>query len=139
MEITFKLKGLQSLTKDIEGMKKKAKNEIYNSMVRGLEFFQSDIIENQMSHPAGLGKSTYEKGLRVQTGNLRRSWKIVKYRNLDIAWLVTRSTYAKIHQDGGKKRPIPKRLFVLEDFETKGRKFITNEIKETIDSMRGKI
>jgi phage gpG-like protein len=139
LKITVKT-NFKKVFDDLKKKDQQAMLLVEQGMVRGMELFSSRIIMKQM---------TGRPGLNVQTGNLRRSWVVRKTRTKDdiAVSLGTQTKYARIHQYGGIiKNPgtnngfgrgikipaydirMPKRLFVLEDFQKTGLGIISKQI-----------
>ena len=141
-----------NVKKIIASLNKKEKLSLVaggKGIVKGMNFFQSKIIKEQMSGRIG------KKGLNVQTGALRRSWFIKSREMADnfISTLATSSVYAISHEKGLTIRPktakalyfkigdkqiiakqvkIPKRLNIIADFRKSGIRIISNEVIKEI-------
>lgn len=119
----------------IRTKKKEAAKSLRDGIVEGMRLFEGQIIKKQM---------TGRPGLKRRTGNLARSWFIKEKKGLRTYAIAlgTRTVYARIHQFGGiirakrekfltfkigkkqwvkkKEVKIPKRLWILEEFERVG-------------------
>lgn len=124
----------------LKAKKKWALEAGMNGMERGMRLYSAHIQKTQMSG---------RPGLNVQTGNLRRSWHVKRLPSMGVR-LATSAIYARIHQYGGvirarskpflvfhipgvgwrrkKEVRIPKRLNVVEELHTVGRKFIVQQM-----------
>jgi phage gpG-like protein len=118
----------------------KIRDALSDGLMSGMRLFESHIVKNQMSGRRGAGY-----GLNRQTGTLARSWKIRKRvtANDEVISLGTSTPYARIHQFGGmagrnRSVRIPKRLHVLEDFQSKGDDFLMKGVKTKLrNAVRG--
>ena len=146
MNIEYK-DNTQKFIKSLSFRYGKAKTLSKNALKLGLTDYSSYIQKEQM---------TGRPGLKVGTGDLRRSWFVTNANNIGNDFsvkLATRSVYARIHQFGGiikaktakylkfkingswiskKQVTIPKRLMVYEEFETKGKDFILDRLNHAI-------
>lgn len=99
------------------------------------------IQREQLSGRTGIVSFGKEGGLNVRTGNLRRSWwTSSNLEGGDVTSIVyTDVRYARIHQyggtitqNGGRRINIPKRLYVLEEFNNRGRKLYESEVRRAM-------
>jgi phage gpG-like protein len=141
----FRIKtNFKEIMKGLENKDRKAMIAVENGMVRGMRLFESKIIAEQM---------TGRPGLKVQTGNLRRSWVVGVERDIGstVVTLGTATKYARAHQFGtiikhpgssngfgkGIKIPahevkMPKRLHILEDFKASGLQILSKQVSREL-------
>ena len=99
------------------------------ALQRTFRNFEAHIIKTQMRG---------RPGLRVQTGNLVRSWKARPTKRTSDGFkkrFGSSTIYAIFHQKGGKK--IPKRLHVYEAFQEKGGALIEKYYRQGISLKSG--
>jgi phage gpG-like protein len=111
---------------------------IKKGMAQGMEYFSGQFIKEQLS-----GRKRPDYGLNRPTGTLARSW-LVRWKGYGVNdFSVTLSTYTKyaaIHQYGGKAGKnksvtIPKRLYLIEDFQKRGFEFIEKAVSKNLSSL----
>ena len=119
--ITFKL-DIEKLKKALQEESQRLLSSIKTGMYKSMRFFEADIIKQQMS-----GRRSPGFGLKRQSGTLARSWYIqIKDTTSDyIISLATSVKYAAVHQYGYPQRNIPKRLYILEQWDKTGDHFLS--------------
>lgn len=110
---------------------KRILSSIKTGMYKAVRFFEADIIKQQMS-----GRRSPGFGLNRRTGALARSWfTTIKDVTGDYAIsLATNVKYAAVHQYGFEKRNIPKRLYVIEQWDKTGQEFMSYYIVKQIQT-----
>lgn len=126
----FKVEGVEELKRAIDKIGAELYVRLIRAMKRGMHLWQTELIKEQMS-----GRVFPLFGLNRKTGNLARSWRVVQNKT-DSVISGTTTSYAKTHQFGDDRKHIPKRLYVIEDFQTSGAKIIMDEVNAAMKTYR---
>ena len=136
MKFTLK-SNIKSFLENFETKGEKVVNAMNKAFKAGMRYYEGHIIKEQMSGRKGnrYGLNVGRGKKSIAAGNLRKSWR-VKEKTIAgeiVLVLGTSTVYARIHQFSGwtgrgYKTFIPKRLYIIEEFETIGRDKIIREL-----------
>ena len=149
MKITWTFSNVQDTVAKMGMKRDKILKASRAGLIKGMTYFMSDIIKNQMSERRN-------DSLGVRTGYLRRSWKVNAYDTnfggITVVKLSTAAPYAAVHQFGSKdwdgtfgphprvkrqvgapkRHNIPKRLHIYEDFQSSGPAMLGRAVRDEV-------
>ena len=154
MKITWTFSNVQDTVAKMGVKRDKILKASRSGLIKGMTYFMSDIIKNQMSERRN-------DSLGVRTGYLRRSWKVNAYDTnfggITVVKLSTAAPYAAVHQFGSKdwdgtfgneyrsrafmkkvarqvgpRHNIPKRLHIYEDFQSSGPAILGRAVRDEV-------
>ena len=149
MKITWTFSNVQDTVAKMGVKRDKILKASRSGLIKGMTYFMSDIIKNQMSERRN-------DSLGVRTGYLRRSWKVNSYDTnfggITVVKLSTAAPYAAVHQFGSKdwdgtfgphprvkrqvgapkRHNIPKRLHIYEDFQSSGPAMLGRAVRDEV-------
>ena len=156
MKITWTFSNVQDTVAKMGVKRDKILKASRSGLIKGMTYFMSDIIKNQMSERRN-------DSLGVRTGYLRRSWKVNAYDTnfggITVVKLSTAAPYAAVHQFGSKdwdgtyhgrdlkgrfasprqtvmtspkRHNIPKRLHIYEDFQSSGPAMLGRAVRDEV-------
>ena len=149
MKITWTFSNAQDTVAKMGVKRDKILKASRSGLIKGMTYFMSDIIKNQMSERRN-------DSLGVRTGYLRRSWKVNAYDTnfggITVVKLSTAAPYAAVHQFGSKdwdgtfgphprvkrqvgapkRHNIPKRLHIYEDFQSSGPAMLGRAVRDEV-------